>query len=669
MTIDIPQLDDKTYEELFEEALNRLPAYADAWTDYNPADPGITILELLAYLTDTHMYQLDQVTDDHRRKYLKLMGTRPRPPEPATTKLSITPPEQIESARIPQGTKLAVVDDSDSETIFETTNEVVISHASIEKVITTHGEGRTDNTQANTKEGMYYRAFGDLAAPESALYLGFDGDPFEPDGSLSIAVNFHEEGLPEPAEHGEESPEFFPSVKVVWEYCFDYENARYDDAWSRLPIVRDGTYAFYRSGHVLLDRPDAWDVSDIDLDEHGVVGQEPGLLWIRCRVVNGGYEIPPQLDSVKLNVVAAEHRSTVEHEQLRRVDPKSDLGTLTEQTYEFEHTPILEAEVAVDGETWEEVEDFDASGPIDRHYVLDRTRGTVSFGDGINGQMPEPSASVTAKEYVYGGGRAGNVPATANWYFYHHDRPISDDGSIVLGDLALSAEQAGTGGRDGETIEEAFKRTKRQLRSTYRAVTRDDYKHIAEHTPGLRVGRATVLVEERDLPSVADNPGEVRVVVVPYSPLSQPRPEPSDGFLDAVERHIDKHRLVTDRVSVEAPQYVDLTIEIDLQTSSFVPESRIQGLVESELREYINPIHGFDGDGWPFGRPLYSEELVELLEEVTFVDHVRDLSVDAIGAARIDGDQNVLVDRSTLFALEDLQVNIRTISTNAENGE
>lgn len=666
MTIDIPELDDKTYDDLFEEAQNRLPAYADQWSDYNPADPGITILELLAYLSDTHMYQLDQVTDEHREKYLKLMGQTPTAPDPAETKLSLSLPDRAHSATVPEGTKLTVVDESDTLTIFETTDEVVLTDASIEKVITIHGEGRTDNTQANTKEGMFYRAFGDRAEPDSALYLGFRGDPFEPNDSLTLAVDFHEEGLPEPAEHGNEDPEFFPSVNVDWEYCVDYEESRYDDAWQPMPMVRDGTYAFYRNGHVSLDKPELWDPDDFDNDEHGVVGQDPGLLWLRCRVDNGGYEIPPQLNAVKLNVVTAEHRSTVENETLSRVDPKSDLASLTEQTYEFENAPVLEAEITVDGERWEEVEDFDASGPIDPHYVLDREAGTVSFGDGINGRMPEPTATVKAPEYVFGGGRDGNVPATANWHFFDREQDVGN--GLSLADLSISAEQPGMGGTDAETLEDAFQRTKRDLRRTYRAVTMEDYKTVAESTPGLRFGRATVLVEEREMPSVADNPAEVTVVVVPYAPLSQPRPEPSDGFLDAVQRHIDKHRLITDRVSVEPPDYVDLSFEIDLQTSTWIPESRVTGVIENTIREYINPIHGFEGDGWPFGRPLYSDDLVGLLEDIEFIDHVRYLSIDALGAARVDGDQNVLIDESTLFALDDVQTDVRTITTNTDEG-
>ncbi len=660
MTIDVPELDDRSYEELLEEARQRLPAYDDGWTDFNPSDPGITILELFAYLTDTYTYQLDAVTDEHRRKYLQLMGERRKPPEPASAQLALTPPAGAGRVQIPAGTKLTIVDSSDSERVFETADDVVLVDATIEAVVTEHGEGRTDHTQANSKDGMFYRAFGSSAERSNALYLGFDGDPFAGIESLPITIDYHDDGLPDPATHGDETPQFYPSVDVQWEYCTDYGNAGRRDAWEPLTVTRDGTYAFYRGGRVRLRRPDGWSPGEWGVEDHGVAGVDPGFVWLRCRILEGGYEIPPRLDGVGLNVVEVEHRSTVESETLARVGSATDPSTLTRQRYEFRNAPVLDAEISVDGERWEAVPHFDASGPTDRHYVLDAEAGIVRFGDGIAGRMPEPGASVVADRYVFGGGRAGNVPASANWQFLHRDETV--DG-LRLGDVSIQAIEAGTGGTPGESLEEAFRRTKGDLRTPYRAVTEEDYRYVATHTPGLRFGRATVLVSERTDLEIDADPVEVTVVVVPYAPLGQSRPEPSDGFLDAVERHLDKYRLLTDRVTVEPPQYVGLSVSIDLQTSVWLPESRIDRAIRSRIEEYIDPIHGFEGDGWPFGRPLYSETLVDLVEGIGFVDHVRDISIHARGNARVDGDGNVLIDESTLLALDDVETEIRTVTT------
>jgi hypothetical protein len=65
-------------------------------------------------------------------------------------------------------------------------------------------------------------------------------------------------------------------------------------------------------------------------------------------------------------------------------------------------------DVSIDGEPWNEVETFENRAPEDPIYVLDRTAGTVSFGDGKHGRRP-PAGSRIAATYRTGGGSAGNI--------------------------------------------------------------------------------------------------------------------------------------------------------------------------------------------------------------------------------------------------------------------
>ncbi len=75
MGLAIPNLDTKDFKIRMEEALAKLPAYADRWTDHNPSDPGITIIELLAWMADINSYRLNRVRDEHYLAFLKLLGT------------------------------------------------------------------------------------------------------------------------------------------------------------------------------------------------------------------------------------------------------------------------------------------------------------------------------------------------------------------------------------------------------------------------------------------------------------------------------------------------------------------------------------------------------------------------------------------------------------------
>ena len=73
MPLELPNLDDRTYNDLVAEALSMIPTYAPEWTNYNPSDPGITLIELSAYLTELLIYRLNRVTDANKAKFLKLL--------------------------------------------------------------------------------------------------------------------------------------------------------------------------------------------------------------------------------------------------------------------------------------------------------------------------------------------------------------------------------------------------------------------------------------------------------------------------------------------------------------------------------------------------------------------------------------------------------------------
>ncbi len=74
MPIPLPTLDDRRYADLVDEARTLIPNLYPDWTDHNPTDPGITLIELLAWLTETVLYRLDQITEADYRSFLKLLN-------------------------------------------------------------------------------------------------------------------------------------------------------------------------------------------------------------------------------------------------------------------------------------------------------------------------------------------------------------------------------------------------------------------------------------------------------------------------------------------------------------------------------------------------------------------------------------------------------------------
>ena len=63
MPLQIPSIDDRRYQDLLNEALARIPVHNPEWTNFNKSDPGVTLLELFAFLTENLLYRSNQIPE------------------------------------------------------------------------------------------------------------------------------------------------------------------------------------------------------------------------------------------------------------------------------------------------------------------------------------------------------------------------------------------------------------------------------------------------------------------------------------------------------------------------------------------------------------------------------------------------------------------------------
>lgn len=73
MKIKIPDLD-KNYEDLIDELVQSIPNFSADWTNFNPSDPGITLLELFSYIAECLIYRSNQVTEKTYVNFLQLIA-------------------------------------------------------------------------------------------------------------------------------------------------------------------------------------------------------------------------------------------------------------------------------------------------------------------------------------------------------------------------------------------------------------------------------------------------------------------------------------------------------------------------------------------------------------------------------------------------------------------
>jgi predicted phage baseplate assembly protein len=645
MPLPIPNLDDKTFKELFEESRGLIPRYAREWTDHNLSDPGITFVDLFAWLAEMQIYFLDRVKDRNFLKFLKLLGGPPAPARPATAYLTfeLSDPNTA-PVTVPKGSQVAAVDPVSAERIvFETGETVVIHSASLRRVLTRAGGRWFDNTTFNNTVGVPYHAFGEEAARGDSLYFGLGAEHALPAGELKLTVNVFDADLPAAVEG---AAELVPSAQLEWEYWGG-------GAWRPLNLVKDdddkdgkdgdGTAALTRSGDLRFERPTGITrarIQDVEKSFRPVPAADLYLYWLRASVKEPGYEIPPRLDTVVANTVAATHGKTIRGEH-------ASANGLPFQQVKLRNRPVLHGTVKLrikeederkrvgDKESWPrwtEVDDFDASGPEDRHFTVSLKDGLLKFGDGIRGRIPPAvkdengnirEDTICVVKYRVGGGEKGNVKANTITEILPAE--LRAELKVTVKNPRPSA-----GGVEAEPLSDARSRARRSLKEVTRGITTGDYETLTLKTPGLRVARVKVLPQYHPKLPAIEMPGAVTVVVVPHTLAGSKDklPVPSEGFIRNVDTHLKSKSLVTTNLSVVGPQFVKVTVRAAVRIDPRTGAETVRTGIVDALRKFLNPLTGgHEGAGWPFGRTVYRTEIYQLIERVAGVVCVERLSL------------------------------------------
>lgn len=120
MPIPLPNLDDRTYADLVAETRSLIPRYAPTWTDHNVSDPGITLIELFAWLTEALIYRLNRIPQASEARFLELLGATFQAARPATANLTVIAEGLTEAVIIRRGTPLVVDSGLGKNPPFET---------------------------------------------------------------------------------------------------------------------------------------------------------------------------------------------------------------------------------------------------------------------------------------------------------------------------------------------------------------------------------------------------------------------------------------------------------------------------------------------------------------------------------------------------------------------
>lgn len=559
-------LDDSSYEEIYEKAMETLHNQAPWWTHTEVSDPGITLLEMWALLSDMQSFYLDQVSESHYRKYLKLLGIRPDEGKCAGTWVFFDKVDK--ECIVPCGTKLL-----SDQMVFETEEEVLLTNNSISGFYQEKERNEADVMKLSRKSRFVLRA-----GEEGLLFCFSVKESLHPGDSLRFFVLLDER------EKRNAGGKQFYMAGLAWEY-------QSGDQWHEAQVMRDDTRGLLFSGCIC-----------IRIKASGNE-QENKINTIRCRIKEGAYDVMPVLYKICLNFVRVIQKNTLCCEETleftkncHRAALKSYLGrtgklwilrekekNLWEDITEDEKCrtdPPITAEcmdrhVTFNGEgrvkvvcmaaDMEETNFMkDVTGITSQEIILpwnNVRRSCVKLmikqDSGLyrayHGKEPEEERYEHAWHWkeeenviVLGDGRHGEIPPPSvnGLHFTSMILWEGDKGNVSIGRIAkwendklfpnitCTNRLPGKGGRKRIQPSQQFEKIKERLGRQNRMVTGTDIRNLVMETPGLMIEE--VRTEWKD--------GVIVITVTPKHELNNSYC--IERYRRQIEKHLEPYRLV-----------------------------------------------------------------------------------------------------------------------------
>ena len=609
-------LDDRTFNDLVEECLLRIPRYCPEWTNHNPGDPGITLIELFAWLTDQMLMRFNQVPRRNYVAFLELLGIRLQPPAPAWCELTFyLTKAQPEAIKIPYATEVATVrTETQQSIIFSTDEEFTIGNPQIRHFLTglteeDRPENLRDRTPVNSQWwNLEETLLFERTRPKNCFYLVLQEDRENPIIGNVIAFTFRGEAARSTGINPDDPPLRWEAWNGTnWESTI-FRKQQHDrtKGFSFSDLGPQGTNPIIDGADVILHLPQQFPIADFGTEYRGH--------WIRCvyttpKELQPSYSSSPSIVGIAVRsiggAVNASECVRVENELLGVSDGKPG------QLFQLQAKPILNRKpgehievrpINSPAEIWQEVKDFSDSGPDDFHYTIDSQTSTIQFGPLIREPMQikqrtrdrsqnQPGGTIVRRtstenrnlsniqpDYTSGAPNEalerqyGKVPPPgAEIYMVAYRTGGGSRGNVQAEKLIIIKRaipyvksvvnyQPAVGGIDPESLDEAVIRVPQILRTRESAVTPEDFENVAK-TASRAVARAHCLTNAIDA-----TPGRVTLLIVPKVDT-----ETIDFRLGM---HPDRYFALNSQLETEIIEYMKdrkpLGVQVKLQEPEYV---------------------------------------------------------------------------------------------------
>jgi hypothetical protein len=672
MPIESPILDDLTWLDISTAARDRIAGVSKGeWTLHSSVDPGVTLLELFSAQLEQRLFMLDRPADAFTHALLDLLGVKPRPVQCAATVFCLEHAESSAAGLTGNETRPILYTQDTAETPLQFTSTDLIT------VLPVMWQSLPKTKRRKKRRPMLELHVGDfdrtidLNAGRMPCLLPFDGKLRETSITIHFerAFEFRWDAPPisllfELDTAAGIAPQWIePTIEmpggVEWHFKTGSDDAEIIEING--DNVEDGTGGLRRSGIVRL-RSSAFKNILIPAD---------GTLTIVFRVSREHHTVLPRIVQICPNAVMGEHRyrqsfdSDVDvRDQINRWGfqklpghvltlPLVDGDKVIPRTVNFKlregGNQGMNAQPPF--EQWAPQPDLSFLGPGDRHFLVHRDSGQLTFGDGLTGRIPVPAMMPQGDGATpdfelsvdVGGGVSGNTGAGSGWNATH-----TDSSKTLRTWYAVNVVPA-AGGADPESVADTQENARTELRKRYRAVTPRDFESLATTTPGAGIGRAHAAVGFHPGHPCTPVPGAVTVFVVPDLPNSLRRfyesncgddlvaLRPVDAQVRMVQHRLDNARLLTTEVYVVPAVYVETELHVQIAGTPTDLRS-VETMASEALQEFMHPLYGGPGGiGWEFGEPFRPSAMVRTVQDKIENElHVLKVGVRILREAALD---------------------------------
>lgn len=664
-------LNDKTYEERMSEAISAIPIYTDEWTNYNPSDPGITILENLALFETLLQDSINDMPAAVKANLLKMAGFVPSKGKCAH--LLVKANGLKEDITLPRGQSFMVYDIP-----FETIKPTKVLAGHIICAFTKYGDDiRYFEHMSNTSMHLNEKIFSDKPKEGMELYLMLDKLP-DPGSELIMYANIKGDANRNPLD--DKDRELFSTLN--WEY---YTKKGFEKIH-----VKDCTYGFVKSGEIRLRIGGEW------ASKYSIDGQEG--YCIRITLASSSYDIPPEITNLEAFLFELTQMDTKSY-NISAIKPSS-IELLTSVEKNSFITVFVREEKGGSYRRYEPY--FDKDKIEGRYYTItedEDNKTTYHFSKAKFGYAPEKgracirvliyneevmrqyqigqvlgyddqvfslpfkyivsdSFSIVARredekgEYIYDFVRPGKSEE-GNLFYLLNDRDgeiiIKDAGDFIGADLFIAgcAVYSGDGGniREGntltttdpklrnikftnpargyggaypESLEKVRERFIADINQPYTAITEEDYEELAKSTSGLCISKTRAHYDTAE--------SRVYVAVLPGGD-GERYPVLSEDYIKRITERINERKLLTTKATVTKTVMMPVNVRATVYIKQHYEDCEAQ--IEGAIKKLLD----YPRSDRKIGQKVRFDEVFRCIEELPCVEFVHSLSIKSSKAS------------------------------------